>query len=292
MRWQDREGSENVEDRRGSPGMGGGRMIGGSLVGVVVVVALALITRDPRVLMLLLQQGPAVQQNGEPDGPPREFSPEEQQEARFASVVLRDTEDVWSEIFQKQAGRQYEKPTLVLYTQGTRSGCGLADSAVGPFYCPADGKVYLDLSFFDDMRTQFQSAGEFPRAYVIAHEVGHHVQNLLGISDKVHNLQEQAASKAEANEYSVRLELQADYFAGVWAKHADERWKIVEEGDIEAAIRCAQAIGDDRLQKQARGYVVPDSFTHGTSEQRARWFTRGWQSGDIRAHDPFKEERL
>jgi len=292
MRWQDREGSENVEDRRGSPVMGRGKMVGGSVVGVVIVLALALITRDPRVLMLLLQQGPAVQQNGGDGDAPGVPPPGQEQEKHFVEVVLGDTEKVWSEIFQSQVGRPYEKPHLVLYTQGTQSGCGLADSAVGPFYCPADHKVYLDLSFFDDMRTQFQSAGDFPRAYVIAHEVGHHVQNLLGISDQVQNAQERARSKGEANDLSVRLELQADYFAGVWAKHADQRWQIIEAGDIEAAINCAKEIGDDRLQKKSRGYVVPDSFTHGTSEQRARWFTRGWQSGDIEKWDPFKVDQL
>ncbi len=286
MRWQDRQGSENVEDRRGRGSPARGAMVGGSAVMVVIVLLIAVFTGDNRVLQLLQNQGDP--QGEVAPGAQREYTPAEEEAARFVSVVLRDTEDVWTDLFAAQ-GREYQKPRLVLFTERVDSACGMAGSAMGPFYCPADNKVYLDLSFFDEMKTKFQAQGDFAQAYVVAHEVGHHVQNLLGISEQVH-AQQGRMSKAEYNDLSVRLELQADYFAGVFSKHANQKWNILEEGDVEEALECARAIGDDRLQMQGQGYVVPDSFTHGTSAQRARWFYRGFESGDMDRWNPFEEE--
>jgi predicted metalloprotease len=292
MRWKDREGSENVEDRRGmSPGgrrvaMGGGLGIGG------IVILLIVAFLNPDMAMQLLQQQ---QQNPNlPAEMPNErvpVNPADEEVKQFVSVVLRDTEEVWSQIFAKEVGRRYEKPKLVLFSGRVESACGLASAQVGPFYCPGDNNVYLDLTFFDEMRTKFRAKGDFAQAYVVAHEVGHHVQNLLGISDKVH-AQKGRVSKADFNDLSVRLELQADYFAGVWAHHAQQNWRILEPGDVEEALECARAIGDDRLQMQAQGYVVPDSFTHGTSAQRARWFHLGLESGEIAKANPFEVDEL
>ncbi|NJO03294.1 MAG: metalloprotease, partial [Bacteroidia bacterium] len=205
---------------------------------------------------------------------------------QFASVVLKDTEDVWNKLFREQLNADYEEPQLVLFSGNDQSACGFASAATGPFYCPADRDIYIDLSFFQDLQTRFQAPGDFAMAYVIAHEVGHHVQNLLGISGQVQQ-QRRQVSKTEYNQLSVRLELQADFLAGVWAHHAQEMKNILETGDVEEAIRAANAIGDDRLQKQAQGYVVPDSFTHGTSAQRARWFRKGFESGNIEQGDTF-----
>ena len=281
MRWKGREESDNMEDRRGmSPGPRG-LALGGGLGGVVLLVARAFLSGDPIKFLQQVQNDPrlAPQQQEEPGGPNDELK-------QFVGVVLKDTERVWETQFEK-LGRRYQQPKLVLFEGQVESACGMADAAVGPFYCPGDDKVYLDLSFFDEMRTRFMAAGDFAQAYVIAHEVGHHVQNQLGISDKVHAAQ-QRLSKAEANDLSVRLELQADYLAGVWAHYNRE---FEEPGDLEEALRCAAAIGDDRLQMRSRGYVVPDSFTHGTSAQRAKWFKLGLQSGDIQAHDPFKVDQ-
>ncbi|HND54332.1 MAG TPA: neutral zinc metallopeptidase, partial [Pirellulaceae bacterium] len=207
---------------------------------------------------------------------------------QFVSVVLRDTEDIWSELFKSQ-GHKYRKPTLVLFNDPIPSACGLTDSAAGPFYCPADERVYLDLSFFRELSERFEAPGDFAQAYVVAHEVGHHVQKQLGITDHVHELKRKV-SKVEANKLSVRLELQADFFAGVWAHHADAKWRILEPGDIEEAMQCAAAIGDDRLQRLAKGQVVPDSFTHGTSEQRAYWFRLGLETGDVHLGDTFNRD--
>jgi predicted metalloprotease len=210
--------------------------------------------------------------------------------ADFVSVVLADTEDTWNSVF-RQAGQEYREPQLVLFTGVVRSACGMAQAAMGPFYCPADRKVYIDLAFYDELKTRFRAPGDFAQAYVIAHEVGHHVQNLLGISDHVQR-QKRGLSEAEVNALSVRMELQADCMAGVWANHAQRVRQIVEPGDIEEALRAAAAIGDDRLQNQAQGYAVPDSFTHGSSEQRVRWFRRGFTSGDVEQCDTFAANRL
>lgn len=279
MRWKGRRGSENIEDRRS---MGGPVMAGGGILGLIMIVVVMLLGGDPRPLMQEMQRQPG-QQAG-PGGAP--VDPAEEELAKFVSVVLADTEEVWSELFQ-QGGKRYDAPKLVLFSGQVDSACGFQGAATGPFYCPLDQRVYIDLSFYDDMKTKLGAPGDFAQAYVIAHEVGHHVQNLLGISSEVHRLQTRA-SKQDANELSVRLELQADFFAGVWAHHAQQNWQILEEGDIDEALQAAAAIGDDRLQKESRGFVVPESFTHGTSAQRARWFKRGLQTGDMNEGDTFR----
>jgi predicted metalloprotease len=274
MDWEGREESENVEDRRGL-GKKAGLAIGG--VGGVVVLILALILGiNPQQLLGPGGPVPPGGPGGQPEG---RADPAEQRMASFTKVVFHDTEVVWDDLFQKM-GKRYEKPVLVLYTGQVDSACGAADAAVGPFYCPGDSRVYIDLSFYKDMERKLNAPGEFARAYVIAHEVGHHVQRLLGYSARVDRAR-RTASKTEANHMSVRLELQADYLAGVWAHHADEQFHFLEQGDIESALHAAFEIGDDRLQKKARGYVVPDAFTHGTSEQRARWFRDGFKTGDV-----------
>ncbi|HEU4597888.1 MAG TPA: neutral zinc metallopeptidase [Pyrinomonadaceae bacterium] len=278
MLWKGRRESGNVEDRRGIGG--GGLAIGGGLGGIVLLVVALLFGVDPRQLM---EQQPT----GDPSTgtqTSRSANPQEEELKRFTTVVLAETEDVWNDIF-RQNGRQYREPTLVLFTEQVRSACGNASAAVGPFYCPGDQKVYIDLSFFRELHSQFRAPGDFAQAYVIAHEIGHHVQHLLGTSDRVSAMQARAGG-AQANQLSVRLELQADFYAGVWAHYAQKRG-IIEPGDFEEAMRAASAIGDDRLQREAQGYVVPDSFTHGTSEQRARWFRRGLETGDIRQGDTF-----
>ncbi|MBS0551279.1 MAG: neutral zinc metallopeptidase [Proteobacteria bacterium] len=281
MRFDNGRESDNIEDRRGDGG--GMRFGGGGKIGIGTVV-LALVAwyfgLDPSVVLntASVVQAPPVQQ-----AQPRSRAEDEM--AHFTSMVLADTEDTWGEIF-RSAGRQYQQPRLVLYTGATQSGCGVGQAAMGPFYCPADAKVYLDLSFFNELGTRFGAPGDFAQAYVIAHEVGHHVQNLLGISEKVQQAR-QRVSERESNGLSVRLELQADCLAGVWANHADRSRKVLEAGDIEEGLAAASATGDDRLQKQARGYAVPDSFTHGTSAQRARWFREGLQQGTLRACDTF-----
>jgi predicted metalloprotease len=229
------------------------------------------------------QDMPGVVQEGGAEDPDAELK-------QFVSVVLRETEDVWGELFARQ-GFQYRKPTLVLFRRHVESACGFASAATGPFYCPPDEKVYLDFSFYRDMRTKLDAPGDFAQAYVIAHEIGHHVQNQLGISEKVQS-QRGRVSKTKYNDLSVRLELQADFFAGVWAHHAQQKFRFLEPGDIDEAIQCASAIGDDRLQMEAKGYVVPDSFTHGSSEQRSRWFRRGFETGDIEQGDTFNATNL
>lgn len=272
--------SDNVEDRRRA----GPRVaVGGGIGGIILVIIVILMGGNPAQLLNQMNQGggPIVV----PSGPAGPVSPAEQAQADFVRRVLGDTEDVWSDLF-RQAGRTYAEPTLVLFSDRVESACGIAGAATGPFYCPADSKVYIDLSFYDDLATRFGAPGDFAQAYVIAHEVGHHIQNLLGTAEKVHRARGRV-SEAEYNDLSVRLELQADYFAGVWAHHAQASRQILESGDIEEALRCAAAIGDDRLQRQAQGYVVPETFTHGTSEQRARWFRKGFETGDINAANPF-----
>jgi hypothetical protein len=278
MRWIGRQGSGNVEDRRGMGG--GGLAVGGGIGGIIVLVISMLLGYNPldgvNGNQTQVQQSPAATQA-------------EDQQAQFVSVVLRETESVWNAIFQEEFGEDYIEPKLVLFTQTNQSGCGFASAATGPFYCPLDRKVYIDLSFYDQLSSRFGASGDFAMAYVVAHEVGHHIQNLLGTSGKVHEAR-QRLSEREGNRLSVALELQADFYAGVWAHHTQKREDILEEGDIEEALRAANAIGDDKLQKQSQGYVVPDAFTHGTSEQRMYWFKRGYETGDIRAGNTFEEE--
>ena len=280
--------SRNVEDRRGQ---GGRRLGGGGKIGIGTIV-LALIAMyfgiDPSVVLNTSEMvaPPAIESTQ--SGQPR--SPAEDEMARFVSMVLADTEDTWGPIF-KAGGAQYREPGMVLYTGATRSGCGVGQAEMGPFYCPADGKVYLDLAFFDELGQRFGAQGDFAQAYVIAHEVGHHVQNLLGISDKVQQAR-QRVSEREANLLSVRLELQADCLSGVWANHAHRSRQVLEAGDVEEGLAAASAVGDDRMQKQARGFAVPDSFTHGSAAQRVRWFRQGLESGELRACDTFSAPTL
>lgn len=282
MRWQSGRRSKNIDDRR-AQGMPTGMKLGagGGLVGLIAT-----------VLYLLLGGGggaPLPQGGGSRSTAPPSAAEEEL--ADFVSVVLASTEDTWQQVFSLELGKRYEEPVLVLFRDGVHSACGMQSSAVGPFYCPADNKVYLDLGFFEELARRLGAPGDFAQAYVVGHEVGHHVQNLLGISTEVHR-QQQRLHKADANLLSVRLELQADCFAGVWAHHADRQNKILEPGDVEEALNAASAIGDDALQKAARGYVVPDSFTHGTSEQRMRWFQRGLESGTVAACNTFDARSL
>lgn len=275
--------SENVEDRRGV--RAGGGAIGGGLGTIVLLLLAWYFGIDPTPLLQQMQvDGASEQQQG--------TAPDLQNDplADFVSAVLGDTEDTWAAIFTENNGR-YVEPTLVLFTDSVSSACGYAEAAMGPFYCPSDQKVYIDLGFYQDLRDRFHAPGDFAEAYVIAHEVGHHVQNLLGVSDQVHERQ-QAVSKTDANRLSVKLELQADCFAGVWANRADRARQILEAGDVDEALTAATAIGDDRLQRQAQGHVTPDSFTHGTSEQRVRWFKRGLESGSIDHCDTFNATPL
>ncbi len=279
MKWSGREGSGNVEDRRGG---GGGKIALGG-VGGLIVLLLYVFLGDGNVSPTDLGLDTNSLQNQQEYAP----SAQEQEYAEFVSVVLKDTEDVWHALFN-QMGSGYVEPKLVLFTGSVDSGCGSASAATGPFYCPADSKVYIDLSFYDELAQRFGAPGDFAMAYVIAHEVGHHVQNLLGTSEQVQNMRSQL-SETEMNALSVKLELQADFYAGVWAHHAQQMKGILETGDIEEALNAANAIGDDRLQKQAQGYVVPDAFTHGTSEQRMYWFKRGFETGDLSKGDTFQE---
>ena len=282
MRWRGERQSTNIEDRRG---LSGGKVaVGGGLGTLVVIIIALLFGADPRQL---LEQVPSEQPSRVQTSRPQ--NPEEEELKQFVAVVLGKSEDVWTQIFQ-QNGRQYREPTLVLFTDQVQSACGYMGAAVGPFYCPGDEKVYIDLSFYEELRRQFQAPGDFAQAYVIAHEVGHHVQKLLGISDRVTALQ-QRSSEVQANQLSVRLELQADFFAGMFARYVQNQG-LLEEGDIDEALRAASAVGDDRLQEQATGRVVPDSFTHGTSEQRLRWFRRGYETGDMRQGDTFGTSSL
>jgi predicted metalloprotease len=271
--------SGNVEDRRG---MRGGKVAVGGVGGLILVIVIILLGGNPAQLLNPGGGGgPVVMQPG--GGGPT--TPEQDAAAEFVARVLGDTEDVWTDLF-RQMGREYRPPTLVLFTNRVDSACGSASTAVGPFYCPADQKVYIDLSFFDDLKSQYGAPGDFAQAYVIGHEVAHHVQNLLGNMDRVHGMRGRV-SEAESNDLSVRLELQADFLAGVWAHHANKARNVLEVGDVEEGLRAAAAIGDDRLQGRSQGYVVPDSFTHGTSAQRVKWFKKGFETGDIRAGDTF-----
>jgi predicted metalloprotease len=283
MRWLGERQSDNVEDRRG---LSGGKMaVGGGLGTLVIIVIALLLGADPQRLFEQLPNGaspPGVQSS-------RPASANEEELKQFVSVVLAKTEDVWQEVFQKN-GRQYRNPKLVLFRDQVRSACGTSDSAVGPFYCPADEKVYIDLSFYEELRRRFEAPGDFAQAYVIAHEVGHHVQKLLGISEKV-NAMQRRMSETDANRLSVKLELQADFFAGVFARYAKEKG-LLDPGDIEEALTAASAIGDDQIQRRTSGSVVPDSFTHGTSEQRLRWFRKGYETGDMQQGDTFNAQDL
>lgn len=282
MRLDDERSSSNVEDRRRSR-VSGGRSIG---IGTIVMVLVAMYFGVDPTTILNMGQG-MNQMPSEASEP----IPENDDMAIFVSKVLGSTEDTWDKIFQ-QSGYQYPAPKLVLFRGQTSTACGTGQAAMGPFYCPADKKVYIDLAFYDEMKNRFNAPGDFAQAYVIAHEVGHHIQNLMGTSDKVQQARQSARNDAEANQYSVRLELQADCYAGVWAHHADGKNRILEAGDVEEAMRATAAIGDDALQKQAQGYTVPDSFTHGTSEQRMRWFNQGLTVGDINKCDTFSVSRV
>jgi uncharacterized protein len=277
MLWQRRRESENVEDARGSGG-GGRIVLGGGIGTVILVVLYLLLGGDPQALFNS-QQAQLPQTAQYDSQAPRDEA------SKFVAVVLADTEDAWHEIF-RQMGREYQEPELVLFTDLIQSGCGFARGATGPFYCPQDWRVYVDLGFYRLLQERLGAGGDFAQAYVIAHEVGHHVQNLLGITDRVQAARRRV-SEAEYNRLSVRLELQADFLAGVCARYADRVKHVVEAGDIEEAMRAASAVGDDRLQYRSRGYVVPDSFTHGTSEQRVRWFRRGYETGDLSQGDTF-----
>jgi uncharacterized protein len=283
MRWRGERQSTNIEDRRG---MSVGRVAVGGGLGTIVIMILALLFGvNPQQLFEQLpsdQQQPGVQTS-------RPANPEEDDLKQFVAVVLAKSEDVWTDVF-RQNGRQYREPTLVLFNDRVQSACGIKGAAVGPFYCPGDEKVYIDLSFYEQLRREFNAPGDFAQAYVVAHEVGHHVQKLLGISDRVEAMQERA-DEVRANELSVRLELQADFFAGVFARYVQNQG-MLESGDIEEALRAASAVGDDQIQRRTAGYVVPDSFTHGTSEQRLRWFKRGYETGDIRQGDTFGARNL
>ncbi|WP_145535288.1 neutral zinc metallopeptidase [Yersinia thracica] len=279
MRWQGRRESDNVEDKRGDSSGGGGGFrppIGGKGGLVILIVVLVAGYYGVDLTPLLNGSDPMSQTQTQPRSQSA-VSAKDDQYAKFTSVVLADTEDTWKPIFQKM-GRNYQEPKLVMYRGATRTGCGTGQSVMGPFYCPADSTVYIDLSFYEDMKNKLGADGDFAQAYVIAHEVGHHVQHLLGIDTKVRQ-QQQGVSEAEANRLSVKMELQADCFAGVWGK-AMEKQNVLEVGDLQEALNAAQAIGDDRLQQQRQGRVVPDSFTHGTSAQRYTWFKRGFDSGD------------
>lgn len=285
MRWRGGRRSTNIEDRRGRRASGG--ILGGGIGTIVLILVAMYFGVDPTFLIEGMQSASTTSSSGTQ---PTQEQLENDPMADMISVVIGDTEDVWRDIFAAN-GQRYVEPTLVMFTGATRSACGLGQAAMGPFYCPADQKAYIDLSFFDDMRTRFKAPGDFAQAYVIAHEIGHHVQNLLGISGKVHSMKQQV-SKVEGNQLSVRLELQADCFAGVWANRADKARNLLEAGDVEEALNAASAIGDDRLQRQSRGTVVPESFTHGTSAQRQRWFRTGLESGNPDSCNTFDAARL
>jgi uncharacterized protein len=284
MKWTGRRESSNVDDRRGIGG--GGLAVGGGIIGVIVLLVKFFVLGDTSAVNDALPQ-----QGG---GPQQEMTAEEKrlddERASFVKVVLADTEDVWNQLYS-QSGKKYVEPTLVMFRQSVQSACGMAGAATGPFYCPGDQQVYIDLSFFEDMQNKLNAPGDFAMAYVIAHEVGHHIQKLNGTSDKMNQLRRRL-SEEEYNKYSVMLELQADFLAGVWAHHAQKMKNILEANDIEEALNAANAIGDDRLQKEAQGRVVPESFTHGTSAQRVFWFKKGFETGDVSQGNTFQDPSL
>lgn len=283
MEWRGRRASDNVNDRRRLSG-GGKVALGGGVIGILFLVVQYFMGADP---MQLVQQ--AIQQTTASQQEEVFISSEEDEMAQFISVALADNEDVWHQVFEEYNIGEYREPKLVLFRNAVESGCGNASAAMGPFYCPADEKIYIDLTFFDELKSRFGAqGGDFAIAYVLAHEVGHHVQNLLGTSGKVRQLQQQT-DETNGNKLSVALELQADFYAGVWASRNNKMKNVIEEGDIEEALSAASAVGDDKLQKKSQGYVVPDAFTHGSSEQRMYWFKLGFQTGDIRQGDTFKQ---
>lgn len=283
MRWQGRRQSSNVEDRRSG---GGGKIASIGGIGTIVIVLIVwLLGGNPRQVLQMLQTGNSVVQTEE-----IATNPHEEELKGFLSVVLADTEDVWTKLFT-ESGNTYRQPKLVLFRNSIESACGFSSAATGPFYCPGDERVYIDLVFLEDMQNRLSAPGDFVQAYIVAHEVGHHVQKLLGTMEQYNQMRGQV-SEREFNRMTVRLELQADFYAGVWAHHADRMKNILEPGDIEEAMNAANAIGDDRLQKQSQGYVVPDSFTHGTSEQRMRWFMKGYETGDPVQGDTFSASDL
>lgn len=285
MRWRGDRQSENIEDRRrvsaGPVAMGGG-------IGVILIaIVISLLGGNPQQFLQQANQNPGA---AAPAGGERELTPEEQEAGEFVATVFAYTEDVWKDLFARN-GQRYEEPVMVLFTGQVDSGCGRASSGTGPFYCPADRKVYLDTSFFAQLDRQLGAPGDFAQAYVVAHEVGHHVQNLLGYTDQMEALRRKLP-EVEYNKYSVKLELQADFFAGVMLHHAEKMNQIIEDGDIEEALTAARAIGDDTLQKRSQGYVQPESFNHGTSDQRLRWFTKGLRTGDLNQGDTFSAREL
>jgi len=279
MRWEFGRRSDNVEDRRGGRSVSPG-LVGGGLGGLILTLIAVFLGVDPAIIEQV-----APRDSGS-SSPTQTTSQPKDEMGQFVSVVLADTEDTWKPLFRKM-GRNYREPKLVLFENAVQSACGYASSAVGPFYCPPDQKVYLDVSFFRDLKNKLGAPGDFAQAYVIAHEVGHHVQNLMGISDEVRRVQNRVG-QVQANQLSVRLELQADCFAGIWAHHAQRQRQIIEQGDVQEAMNAAASIGDDRLQKQAKGYVVPESFTHGSSAQRVKWFKTGIQTGSVNACNTFE----
>lgn len=283
MLYKGRRQSSNIEDRRG---MSAGRKVGvgGGIVTIIIALVVMLLGGDPReVLQMMETQQPATEQVSD-----YQPSAHEQELTEFVSVTLADTEDVWHKLFEN-SGLTYREPTLVLFSGAAKSACGFAQSATGPFYCPGDEKVYIDLNFLEELQQKLGAQGDFAVAYIVAHEVGHHVQKQLGVLDQVHGLRGQV-SEATYNAQTVKLELQADFYAGIWAHHAQKMKNILEAGDIEEAMNAAQAVGDDRIQMQSRGYVVPDSFTHGTSEQRMSWFRKGFETGNVNNGDTFSED--
>jgi len=278
MRWQGRRESTNVDDRRGSGR--GGLVVGGGIGTIVIALLVYFLGGDPSQVVNMQQQTGTEQGQLSP-----QQEAQQKEAASFTKVVLAETEDVWNKVF-RDMGQQYQEPTLVMFTDAVQSACGQASAASGPFYCPGDHQVYIDLSFYDELKNNLNAPGDMAMAYVIAHEVGHHVQNLLGVSQKVQSMRSRL-SEAEYNKLSVKLELQADFYAGLWAHYMKGEADFIEPGDIEEALNAANAIGDDRLQQQSRGYVVPDAFTHGTSAQRMYWFKKGFETGDIRQGDTF-----
>ena len=288
MRWQESDRSKNVDDRRGQTMK---RVGGGIGLGAIILAVLALfLGGDPMAVLQNASQSQPAPSQSQSTSADLESRPDYAL-GEFVKVVLKETEDVWNKLFPEQLGRRYKEPVLVLYDRQTSSGCGHASSATGPFYCPADQRLYIDLSFYQELQTKFGASGDFAMAYIVAHEVAHHVQHLLDITTQV-EVQKRRMNKAQANNMSVRLELQADYLAGVWAHHGQKMKGFLEDGDLEEAVQAAAAVGDDRIQKKARGYVVPDSFTHGTSEQRVRWFKKGLLSGKVSEGDTFQTNNL